>query len=460
MYRKNDETRQVKKILLLACCFIFVSGFGCLNGTAGELTFKQALEKMYFKNEALKATESAVGRSEYLQKAAQGLYYPKIWVDGKHTRMDDEISIDLNDIRLVMGTLHGIDPQMLPSFESRVQNSCFSTANINFSWMLFTGGKILAANRAADAKILENQEQFLYTKSILTTELVKRYYGYLLSLEAASVYKDMLKGIEQHLSQTRKLEKSGMIAKSERIHAEAAHAEALRKYKKSIRKTEIVQAGLKNTLSSEEIIIPVSPLFLTKKILPLREYLDSAKQENHLLKKLGAKKELAIQGYKAELSSHMPKVYLFGKYELYKNDLTLLDPEWAVGVGVKLSLFEGFSNTYKIMAAKKQKESIVYFKAKAMRDINTLVEKKYNELMMEIEQFEALETSMRFANESLRVHERAFKSGMTTSLNVVDAQLALSKVKIEKLNAVYEFDVVLAELLEVCGLSEKYEDYQ
>jgi outer membrane protein TolC len=49
---------------------------------------------------------------------------------------------------------------------------------------------------------------------------------------------------------------------------------------------------------------------------------------------------------------------------------------------------------------------------------------------------------------------------MTTSLNVVDAQLALSKVKIEKLNAVYAFDVALAQLLEVCGLSQTYGVYQ
>ena len=80
--------------------------------------------------------------------------------------------------------------------------------------------------------------------------------------------------------------------------------------------------------------------------------------------------------------------------------------------------------------------------------------------MMEIEQFEALRTSMEFANENVRVRKRAFNAGMATSLSVVDAQLALSKVKIEKLNAVYEFDVALAKLLEVCGMSGQYERYQ
>jgi len=127
---------------------------------------------------------------------------------------------------------------------------------------------------------------------------------------------------------------------------------------------------------------------------------------------------------------------------------------------VNLPLFEGFSNTHKIMAAKKLKEQIRHFEEKAKRDIDTLVENNYNEIMMEIEQFEALTTSKKFANENLRVRKRAFKAGMATSLSVVDAQLALSKVKFERLNAVYAFDIVLAELLEVCGLSEQYEAYQ
>ena len=460
MYHNNNGLGHIKKIILFTVFFIIVFGFNCLSIMAEELSFKQALEKMYNVNESLKASKSGVDKSEYEKKAAQGLYFPKLWMDGKHTYIDDDINIDLNDIRTVIGTLHGINPSILPSFESKVQSSHFSNADINFSWMIFTGGKITAANKAADAYVLENKEQLLYTKSILTTELAERYYGYILSMEAVKVYRQVLEGIEQHLNQAKKLEKSGMLAKSERLHAEVAYADALRQYKKSVRKTQIVQAGLKNTLSSEETITPVSNLFLTQKIKSLEEYIEDARNNNHLLKKIAAKKEQAIQSVIAQKSAHMPKVYLFGTYELYQDDLTLLEPEWAAGVGVNLSIFEGFSDTHKIMAAKKLKEQIRYFEEKAKRDIDTLVEKIHNELMMEIEQFEALKTSMEFANENVSVRKRAFKAGMATSLSVVDAQLALSKVKIEKLNAVYEFDVALAKLLEVCGLSEQYESYQ
>jgi hypothetical protein len=43
---------------------------------------------------------------------------------------------------------------------------------------------------------------------------------------------------------------------------------------------------------------------------------------------------------------------------------------------------------------------------------------------------------------------------------VVVAELALSKVKTERLVAVYEFDVALAELLVASGYSERFEEYR
>ena len=99
-------------------------------------------------------------------------------------------------------------------------------------------------------------------------------------------------------------------------------------------------------------------------------------------------------------------------------------------------------------------------KKDAQRKIGTLVEKKYNELMTALEQYEATESSFTFANEYVRVRKKAFKAGMTTSINVVDAELALSRVKIDKLKAAYRFDVVLAELLEASGKTKQFETYR
>jgi outer membrane protein TolC len=76
-----------------------------------------------------------------------------------------------------------------------------------------------------------------------------------------------------------------------------------------------------------------------------------------------------------------------------------------------------------------------------------------------MEQIEALEKAIEFAREYLRVREASFASGFGTSIDVVDARLNLSKVEIERLHAMYEFDISLARLLEVSGLSDEYIKY-
>ena len=103
---------------------------------------------------------------------------------------------------------------------------------------------------------------------------------------------------------------------------------------------------------------------------------------------------------------------------------------------------------------------VAHLEREGRLNVESLVEKRYQELMKAREQYRATETARRSAEEYLRVRTRAFQEGYATSLDVVDAQLALSRVQTERLMAVYEYDVALAQLLEASGLSERFEGYR
>ncbi len=450
------EKKTAIYIILSLICLTEVS-------QAAELRFDQALDRLKKNNETLLASQAEEQTAEYEKKAASGLYLPKIGVDGRYTRIDEPLVIDLNDIRTAIVGLHSSTPgvsSIVPSFETTVQEETFFKSNINFSWPVFTGGKILAANRAAEAKITESREKSRSVGASLTSELVRRYYGVRLAKKVIEVRKQVLDSMSEHLNQAKKLQKNGMIALSEKLHAEVTWAEADREYKKAVRLLKINQTALNSILSSSEEIQPTSAMFIIKNISDISEFLKYAKEQNPLLKQIAAKKRQAHQGTIAEESAFYPTVYLFGKHELYKEDLTILEPEWAVGIGFTFNLFSGFSTMNSVRAAKQTEAQIAYLEQDAHRKINTLVEKKYNELMLSLEQYEATESSFIFANEYVRVRKKAFNAGMTTSINVVDSELALSRVKIEKLNSAYRFDVALAELLEASGNTEQFETYR
>ena len=95
-----------------------------------------------------------------------------------------------------------------------------------------------------------------------------------------------------------------------------------------------------------------------------------------------------------------------------------------------------------------------------------VVQNKYygTDLRKESNKYEAKQslklcTAIDDAQEALRTAVLAFKEGFGTSLQVTDAQMMLSKVKIERLNAVYNYDVNLTDLLKTNGDTNSILEY-
>ncbi len=432
-----------------------------LNLFAQDLSFSEALDKMRGTNNALLAAQKEEVRFNYERKAARGLFFPRLDANASFTEMDDKIIIDLNDIRSAMLFLHSDNPaaNMLPSFETQVQDKGFWKFNATLTWPIFTGGKILAANNAAETRLNESQEKIKQVEGGLISELVSRYFGLRLTKSLVDIRKQVLEAMDQHLYEAKRLEEEGIIAKAERLHAEVFHSEAEREYKNSKRNMEIARAALNNTLSDDKDVEPISPLFIFKNIEPLWDFQQAAVLQNPILKQVDSKRELAHQGYNKEFAEFLPQIYVFGKKEIYTKDLTLLEPDWAVGVGLKINIFEGFAKYNRLKASEYLEKQVGDLYSKAQRDILTLVEKRYNELMNALEQYESTDAALEFADEYVRVRTRAFEEGLSTSVDVVDAQLALSRVKIERLTALYNFDVSLANLLEASGQNNNFENY-
>jgi outer membrane protein TolC len=266
-------------------------------------------------------------------------------------------------------------------------------------------------------------------------------------------------GLQQHYSDAQKLRQNGMIADAELLHAKMFFYEAGRELKKSVRDAAIVAQGLQSTLAggATDSIVPTDHLFVVADIETLDWFRTTALANNPLLAQVDIKKSMAEQGVKANRADLLPTLAAMGKYDIAKYQLSEYSPEWMVGVGLKWTLFDGASGHRKLKASKLVLEQVQEADLKANSDVEAGVTKYYQELMSAREQVEQLQMSLDFAAEYLRIREKAFKEGMATSTEVVDAQLNLAKVRTERLSAVYKFDVALIKLLQTCGIPEQFE---
>ncbi len=424
-----------------------------------NITFEEAQQRMNDKNYSLKSAAANKRAQEMKRKTMRGLYLPKISVSGTYLKMDKDIGIDISPISEAYSNLTNAPTSKLLPSTLVLQNEDFSVAGVNFIWPIFTGGKIRSANNAMDANIDDALYKIEQKENELNTELVKRYYGYRLSKKAVDLYKESYDAMLIHLDHAKKMEESGMISKAQRLYVEYSTSEAKMKWKKSIRQSQTVKHALSNTLGDSIDVIPISELFLIKKIEPIEFFMQSAIKNNPLLKQVSSKKDLAKANYNIKRSEYLPTLALVGNKELYTKDLSPLVPDWFVGINLSWTLFDGVSRTYKVKSAKATMDMVDFIDTKAKSDITTYIYKLYNELQMNVEEMETMSTTYQFANEYLRVQKKAFAEGFATSKDVVDAELTLNKVKIGRIKTMNDYVLTLAKLLEFSGKSQLFLKY-
>lgn len=430
------------------------------SAKSDSLSYSDAVVLLETRNRQLMAAADREDSRRQERAASRGLRLPTFELNARATRIDEPIVIDLDAIRSVILALHSTVPSAaIPAFESQIQDDQFFKAGVEMTWPVFTGGAITAANRAADARLSDAQEQTRSVAQSLQATLVDRYFGLCLAEQAGKVRRQILEGMEQHLFQATRLEEEGLISRADRLHAEVSRAEAARELRAADQDVFLAQAALRTLLHQDLDTRPSSLLFVVHNLPTLAELQREAANNNPDLLRLEAQQKLAKSALAVERADYLPDVALFARYELYPDDLTALEPRWAAGIGLQFNVFDGFARKHRVSAARATVSMVDHISQGAQSDIALLVEYNYRLVVKAIEQFDSLEATIELARENLRVRTRAFEEGVAGSLDVVDAVNMLAGVELARLAAAHDFVTSLADLLAATGHAQKFTDY-
>ena len=494
--------RNLRIVFILSLMLFGTSAFS-QGKVAIPLSFSEAYEQMHQNSYVLKQAGFEIQEKEADKKAAFGLHAPRVFVTATAVQMADPLTLDLTPVRDAINPLYEVlgkygnfsgvpnpDPKtsgVMPTlpdnistqvlrgkiqegqaainaaeWNKMIQEKQFASVNANFVWPLYTGGKINAANRASQ---IYGEEAGLHQKQKegeLLSELATRYYGLVLAEQACKVRSQVAEAMKKHLFDSQKLSEQGQIAKVEFLHAQVANSDAERELKKAERESIIVKRALQNTMAvgDSSDLTPASQLFILKNVEDESFFVELALRNNPQLQQVDSKRELAATGVKLEKSNYLPTVALTGTYDLADKDLSPYVPQWLVGVGLNWSLFEGNARHRKLQSAQFKEDQVEQAGLKAEEDIKTLIKKMHQQLGMQVEQLEELDKTLEFAKTYVESRDKAFHEGLSTSTELVDANLLLAKVKIDRLQAMYNYDVTLATLLQVCGSPDLFLAYQ
>ena len=416
-----------------------------------DISIQNAWQNVLTKNDALKASQADIRHASLKKDSAEGMYLPSVSLTGSYTHLNDPIGMDISAISSrVNPLLAALGGSAIPS-EIDFLDQDIALVDLQVLYPLYMGGKIDAAQDAYAGKLAESQAMHRIETDKTFLLLVKYYYGVVMTEALHTTRVESQKALQLHYDHARKLKQEGQISKAELLNAQVKLDIAKIESTKAAHKVNIVTSAFNKMIKSKQT--PKSSLFISKKLGSEYKYTQQSTEHYAAIDALNAKSKQAAAMIAVEEAAWYPEVLGYANMNLHKGNSPLeeLAPSWMVGVGVKFDLFSRKDRAKEIEAAKVMHAKVASLKAQAQEDLGLAVQKTYNEILLYKDEFHSLSSSLALARENYKLRSLAFKEGLSTSVEVVDAQMLLGGAKTQRLNAAYNYVKKLAELCVLSG---------
>ncbi len=457
----------LRSIALLVACLGAYSSVS----HAAAISFDQAWQVLQQQNYSLAAQRANVERHQHLEKAKDNLNLPSVSISANYTLLDEDVTLSGEQIFESTGgtmpDLGALPPPLggllagLGDVTSTITERDIFTTSIRAIWPVFTGGRISAAQSAAQGKTEQAKSELAMESQARYEDLSKYYFSVLLAKEVVETRTLVEHGLTKHRDNAVKLEQQGQIARVERLQAESALDKAIIERKKAEKSLEIAQLALTKILNQETKVEPAGSLFVNQTLPKMETFVDQTLLTYPGLALLDAKEKQAKSLLQAEQGKYYPEVYLYGDYSLHEDDslASQMKPDWLVGIGVNIPLIEKTGRSEQVKAAHSATSQVRYLKSQAKLDLAVLVQKTYLEAQQAQEEVTGLESSILLAQENLKLRKKAFSQGLSTSTDVVDAQLYIASVETQKSAASFNYLISLTRLLALSSKMNTFSQY-
>lgn len=437
------------------------------SAQAVSMDFDHAWNTLQRSDDKLAAGAAAQQRAAELLRASRSLLLPQLDLIGSYTRLDEPIELNalglnpLNEAaatipgQTLIGLLGGPDAFITP-----VTGRELTRSSLVAFWPLYTGGKISAARELAS---LGQQEAEALLEEIRRTrfvELVSAYFGVVLAERAVATRAAAEQTLAQHLHAAQLLEQQGQIGRVERLTAAAAYDQARIDTRTAQDRLATARLALTHLVHGTEDVQPSSPLFVNTEVAPLERFQPGLEQHPGM-RLVTARRRQAETLARTARGSYHPEVFLYGSYSLYDDDTlaSTLNPDWLVGVGVRLSLLDRGGRGGRIRAAQSAVTEALRTQQAVERQLQVLLETRHREASQALAEYRDLASSVELAQEALQLQETAFAEGLARPLDVVDAQTRLLAAQTQRQSTAFRYVQTLAELLSITGRYDDFSNY-
>ncbi len=417
-----------------------------------QLSLQEAVQIALLRNPEYRASVQEARIATARQRQAQALQQPRL-----ELRLSLQHLPEPPALRVAPITLRLPDPTNPGSFlnvsvpvpEMELAKATATRATLVFQVPLYTGGRIENAIRAALLGTQASRESVRAKAGDIALQVTQAYLQAVLAQQVEAVHQQALEVVQAHFDNARALAEQGIVAQYDVLRAEA-ELSAQQKRLTDARN----QRALAYSLLFSLLELPQEQS--THLSTPLREVSFNAGYEEALKIATATSRELQAIELKAQAQRALalaaeaeakPQVLFSVSLETLTRDLSAIEPHASLTVGMRWNLFDA---GYARAVAREYRESAERTALERERFENALA-LRVKQALLDLESaqqgLKSAQKSVELAQESLRLAQRRFETGVGTSVETLDAILALSQAKLQREQALYQMNVAYYTLL-------------
>jgi outer membrane protein TolC len=429
------------------------------------ITIDKAIDMALKNSPGIKAGESQIKEADAKYTQAYSTFLPQADVMSKYY-----YSNNLPGMYPLAGTSVPVLNNGIPTGENIIMHPMapypdlardVMTTDFNVTYPIYAGNKRKnALSSTMDLrKAYEQDLNDIKAQTVLNVKTV--FYNILFLNELIKVYQESLDQMNEHLALAEKAFTEGVRSEFDVLSFKNKIEEFKSKIIEIEGNRDVAILGLKNLMNMPDSsnITCTGRLSSDTLLLELLKYknTDSIIHNNFKIQYLKSMMQVLDKKAKIEGAENLPVLFAFGNYHIYHGmDFPPFDANWrqgyAVGVGLKINLFDGNLSKGKVAEIKAGIEKLNYYQEGLSLKLNYDLQKSFKNIESLTAQKVSAESNLEVARKAYEIAKIAYKNGVITNIELNDAQLNINRSEILILNVEKSILIELANIEYLNGI--------
>ncbi len=351
-------------------------------------------------------------------------------------------------------------PEGRQTFQIGTSNNI--TTSVRLSQPLYSGGKVGAALRAARSFRDFTDQGYKLSKQSVAARTEIGFYDTILAESLVDVTGEALDLARANLEQVESLRRAGRVSDYDLLRAQVQVSDLLPDSIRAAKNLEVALMNLRNIVGLDQTEeITLSGSFRDQTALDLNDLealTERGLQARPEIQQAGFEvriRDAAIQVQKSEMRPSLDLVAT-GQLAVQSEDFSLSGEDaqesWVTGVALTIPLFDGLKNRALVNKAKVDKRKAGIQVDRLRKQIGLEIRRAWFDVNEARERVAAQAQVVAQADRGERIARSRYGNGFGTQLEVLDAQLVLTRSRTEWVGAKRDHAVSLVRLERAVGL--------